>query len=253
MDNKTLLRAEMDRQKVVDPSERAGIAAICMGESGFAMEPETGYAHTSNNRIRTIFGSRVSALSDAQLDALKADPKAFFNRVYGGDWGKRNLGNTEPDDGYNLRGRGPFQITGRYNYGHVGSDIGVDLIGNPDALLQPPIGCAASVAYMRWRYKGGGWEKMKAAVGYNIPDIEATKDAAYKQYLASGEFGPLSSMPDVGVPAGPSVPKPYVVRAKAIQGLLQPEYLGPIDGDLGKRSQQAFDLLAMMARKELGS
>jgi putative chitinase len=44
-----------------------------------------------------------------------ADPEALANILYGGEWGRANLGNTEPGDGYKFRGQGPKQITGRAN------------------------------------------------------------------------------------------------------------------------------------------
>jgi len=44
-----------------------------------------------------------------------ADPEALANILYGGEWGRVNLGNTEPGDGYKFRGQGPKQNTGRAN------------------------------------------------------------------------------------------------------------------------------------------
>lgn len=45
----------------------------------------------------------------------KANQQAIANIIYGGTWGKTNLGNTQPNDGHNFRGSGPIQITGRGN------------------------------------------------------------------------------------------------------------------------------------------
>lgn len=187
-DQAALLRTALDAQGVTDNSMRAGIAAIAMGESGFSMKPEMGYAHTPNHRIRMIFGSRVGDDSEEALNALKADPEAFFNQVYGGDFGRIQLGNTEPGDGFKFRGRGLFQLTGRANYARYGALIGKDLITNPDVADDPAVACAIAVAYMKDRYRGGGWAAMKRAVGYNIADIEATKDRLFAQYTQTGEF-----------------------------------------------------------------
>src|SRR5690348_16907834 len=166
------LRAAMDAQHITDNETRAGLAAICMGESAMTGHVETGYAHTGNTRIRQIFGSRVAGLSDAQLDMIKADERSFFNLVYGGPWGMRNLGNTEPDDGYNFRGRGFIQLTGRANYARYAAKTGhPEIIANPDLANNPGIAAALAVAYIVDRYHGGGFDAMLSAVGNNAPDI----------------------------------------------------------------------------------
>lgn len=45
-----------------------------------------------------------------------ANQEAIANRLYGGDWGAKNLGNARVGDGWRYRGRGLFQTTGRFNY-----------------------------------------------------------------------------------------------------------------------------------------
>ena len=101
---KALLKAAMDEQNVTDPSLRAGIAAIAGGESGFRPRSEVGYGHTDVSRIRALFGSRVTDLSDDALRDLATRDQDFFNTVYGGDWGRKHLGNIDDGDGYRFRG-----------------------------------------------------------------------------------------------------------------------------------------------------
>ena len=72
-------------------------------------------------------------------EKFDGDPHEYFKRYDG----RRDLGNTEPGDGYRFRGRGFVQITGRYNYAHYSKVLDVDLIGNPDAALEP--GTAARI------------------------------------------------------------------------------------------------------------
>lgn len=247
-----LLKGELDRQGVNDNELRAGIAAIAFGESGFISHTETGYAHTSNQRIRTIFGGRVSNLSEPQLNELKSNEEAFFNRVYGGSFGIHNLGNTEPDDGYKYRGRGLFQLTGKSNYLRYGKLTGLDLIDNPDQANEPAAAAAIAVAYMKDRYKDGGWEGMKRAVGVNIEDIDSTKNQRFQLYLRTGEFakprftGDPTLEPTVGSVDHGSDPEviEYVEAAKKIQTFLREKgfYKGVIDGDFGGGSRLALHL-----------
>lgn len=62
------------------------------------------------------------------------------------------LGNTQPGDGKRFKGRGPIQITGRYNYQKYGDLLGADLIGNP------ALAAAAEVAFatagLFWKANG---------------------------------------------------------------------------------------------------
>lgn len=70
-----------------------------------------------------------------------ADQVAIANLVYGGEWGRINLGNTQPGDGWKYRGRGLIQTTGRANYARAGYEH------NPDALLDPVQSAVASARF----------------------------------------------------------------------------------------------------------
>ena len=64
----------------------------------------------------------------------------------------RKLGNTDPGDGKRFKGRGPIQITGRFNYGRFGKLLGIDLAAEPDRAAQPDI--AFATAGLFWRSNG---------------------------------------------------------------------------------------------------
>jgi hypothetical protein len=64
----------------------------------------------------------------------------------------KRLGNTQPGDGFRYRGRGPIQITGRFNYQRFGELLGVDLVGNPDLAATPQF--AFSTAGVFWKVNG---------------------------------------------------------------------------------------------------
>lgn len=78
--------------------------------------------------LRTTFGKhrisdaecqrygRIDKVVNGKKTVVRpADQKAIANIVYGGEWGRINLGNIYPNDGWDNRGSGSKQITGRYN------------------------------------------------------------------------------------------------------------------------------------------
>ena len=137
---------EMVRKGITNPYTQIGILSVVAKESGFNAVKETGYCKTSNSRIRSIFSSRVSNLSDSELNNLKCNNAQFFDHVYGKNSGVR-LGNTQTGDGWKYVGRGMNGITGRANYRKYGQLIGVDLENNPELLERPDISAKAAVAF----------------------------------------------------------------------------------------------------------
>jgi putative chitinase len=64
----------------------------------------------------------------------------------------RNLGNTQPGDGCRFKGRGPMQLTGRWNYNACRRSIGADIVANPDLVASDPrIGFKAAAWF--WTFK----------------------------------------------------------------------------------------------------
>lgn len=102
-----------------------------------------------------------------------ADQRAIANIVYGGEWGRKNLGNILPDDGWRYRGRGMIQITGADNYRRVGDLVGQNLEGIPDLLAQPRFALEACVAW---------WED-------RIPDDMLGETTALRARVNGGTLG----------------------------------------------------------------
>ncbi|EMN3922136.1 glycoside hydrolase family 19 protein [Citrobacter farmeri] len=85
-----------------------------------------------------IFGSRLTEPQRQQLGRkpgeLALSPsrqEAIANIVYGGRYGNNLNG-----DGWKFRGRGLKQVTFKDNYASCGKALGLDLLSNPDLLLQ---------------------------------------------------------------------------------------------------------------------
>lgn len=102
-------------------------------------------------RLLQIFSGRNGLAIFEQAQKICAGgPSEIGNFCYGGEWGARNLGNTELGDGYRFRGRGLIQITGRGNYADASMGCFGDmrLVNAPDRLLQKDV--ASDVALWFW-------------------------------------------------------------------------------------------------------
>lgn len=64
----------------------------------------------------------------------------------------RRLGNTQPGDGERFKGRGPIQITGRFNYQKYGELLGIDLVTDPARAAAPEVAFATAGLY--WQSNG---------------------------------------------------------------------------------------------------
>jgi predicted chitinase len=139
MTDRKLLQPILDAfvaHDVKDVFLQKAIIANVIKESGLIPKEENlNYSKTSNDRIRSIFGSRVRNLSDAELTKIKASPQDFAELVYGNTNALgRSMGNLEQGDGWKYRGRGYIQLTGKNNYKFYGDLCGFDLIQYPDLL-----------------------------------------------------------------------------------------------------------------------
>jgi predicted chitinase len=178
----------MDRHEITDKNMRASIQGVIGKECGWAPQNETPYTNTSNDRIRKIFGRRVSTLSDAELNALKADTNKFWDRVYGPDdptGASQKMGNTQPGDGSKYAGRGFNGITFKAGYekmqkiynesGKLGKSI--NFVSNPDALNDLDVAAEVAVLYFIENLKN---PRVKSLYGSNDPNGFSDKDAALK-------------------------------------------------------------------------
>jgi putative chitinase len=127
---------------ITTPRTLAAFLANTIHESaGFTRLEEN--LRYSPKRILQIWPKRFASMTAAQ--PLAWNGQALANAVYGG-----RMGNVAADDGWRFRGRGPLMVTGRENYARLAQITGLDLIGDPDLLLEPDIGARCAAAWWDW-------------------------------------------------------------------------------------------------------
>jgi putative chitinase len=129
----------LNKYQITNPFIQKAILSTVGKESGFEHFQETSYKGTSAARIKEVFGKRLSGMSNSDIDKLKQDDTAFFDKIYGGEFGRKNLGNTAPGDGSKYIGRGFNQLTGKSNYEKYNqllkkNGVNADIVSNPSLL-----------------------------------------------------------------------------------------------------------------------
>lgn len=140
---------------ITNPNRIVGFLSQIGVESAGLSQLKESLNYSVSGLLRT-FGRHRIRTEEAELYGRKpgrpADQEAIANLIYGGEWGRKNLGNTEPGDGWRFIGRGLKQLTGRDNYKRCGIALGEDFISAPDRLLQP-VNAALSAGWF-WHSKG---------------------------------------------------------------------------------------------------
>lgn len=107
----------------------AAFIAQMAHESG--LKPRSENLNYSVKGLLETFGRHRISEADARrygrTASQPANQEAIANCIYGGGWGRTNLGNTEPGDGWKFRGGGPLQVTGRANWTKFAAALGMSL------------------------------------------------------------------------------------------------------------------------------
>lgn len=128
---------------------------LAQGKVESDLKPKIESMNYSVDGLIKGFGRHRISLEDAKkfgrTITQKANQKEIANRLYGGQWGKTNLGNTQINDGWNLRGSGILQITGRANFQKLSDDTGIDFINHPELILEEDNSIIAAIWF--WNYR----------------------------------------------------------------------------------------------------
>lgn len=97
--------------------------------------------------------------------AIQHLPQKIANTVYANRLGN---GDEASNDGWNYRGRAFFQTTGKDNYKMTGTELGIDLLKNPDLLLEDNYAMLSAGVF---------WKKNRL---WLIADAGSTEDSVRK-------------------------------------------------------------------------
>jgi putative chitinase len=164
---------KMSASGITDKMAQSNILAQIAAESGGVAKTEN--LNYSPEQLLKMFPKQVTSLGQAQ-QVVSQGPEAVGNLVYGGRMG--NAG----DEGFKYRGRGLIQLTGKDNYAHFGSLLGVDLVNNPDLANDPKIAQQIAIAFYKEKEKGTGKNK-----GINLSSISDVNAATGFQDIGGEE------------------------------------------------------------------
>jgi putative chitinase len=126
------------------PQRQAAFIGQCAHESNNFKVLQENLNYSAEGLMKT-WPSRFSTKEIA--DQYARNPAKIAGKVYNG-----RLGNTSEEEASKYLGRGLIQLTGKENYERCGLAIGVDLLSNPDLLLDPRY--ATLSAGWFWNRKG---------------------------------------------------------------------------------------------------
>jgi putative chitinase len=123
------LEATFAKYDISTPKRQASFIGQCAHESGNFKTLQENLNYSAEGLMKT-WPSRFPTKEIA--DQYARQPAKIAGKVYNG-----RMGNTSEEDASKYLGRGLIQLTGKENYANCGLGLGVDLLGNPDWLLDP--------------------------------------------------------------------------------------------------------------------
>lgn len=125
------LKETFEKYNIDTTKRQAAFIGQCMHESaGFKTLNEN-----LNYSAKALMATWPSRFPNEEIaNEYARNPEKIANKVYGGRMGNDVESSGE---GWKYRGRGIKQLTGKENYERCGAGLGIDLVENPDLLLDP--------------------------------------------------------------------------------------------------------------------
>lgn len=134
------LNREMMVHGINTPLRQAAFLSQISAETGDLRRLNEDFTYRSPQTAYNAY----ARLRGTDVTGLLNNPQEMANTVMAGRLGN---GDYASGDGYRYRGRGLLQLTGRDNYERAGKALGLDLLGNPDQLVNDTAAAAKSAAW----------------------------------------------------------------------------------------------------------
>jgi putative chitinase len=131
--------AVFEKYGVTTTLEVAHIMAQFSEECGAGLEMVENLNYSAEGLRRTF----PTHFTESMAEHYAHNPRMIADVAYGG-----RMGNAPPpsDDGWNYRGKGLSQLTGKANYTRLAVVTGLDVIHDPDILIRPATALECAVA-----------------------------------------------------------------------------------------------------------
>ncbi len=139
------------------------------------------------------YGRIKEVINGKKVTTQYANEEMIAKLAYGPNSNKgKELGNTQPNDGWDLRGRGLVQLTGRSGYEYANKYTkreNADIVENPDLIVtNPAIAVLSSMAFFKWKgitkianEEKDNTELVSKIVGNDVPLANGKRNHAEKQ------------------------------------------------------------------------
>lgn len=126
----TAAPAIFDKYGITTPLVVAQAMGQFSEECGAGLEMVENLNYSAEGLLRTW----PSHFTGSMAERYAHNPRMIADVAYGG-----RMGNAPPpsDDGWNYRGRGLSQTTGKDAYQKLGDAVGLDLVADPDLIIDP--------------------------------------------------------------------------------------------------------------------